>query len=215
MLNFFMEQKKTPKTKQRIKDCAVSLFNKTDTLSVTTNHIAREAGISPGNLYYHYKNKEDILKDIYRDMSDTFESFQSFDLILKSDNPLKELDRVFDKFGELFFEYRFMVRDLNTLTAIYPELKGMFLKRQKKRIEQIELLIRYFISLGIFEDVEDSEINLRARLNWFISSYWHFFSQTTGNSIEEAIKESKQIVFKINIYPYLTQKGKMMLDQGN
>lgn len=206
-----MEKKKRSKTKQKIKKTAIELFNETDTLSVTTNHIAKKASMSPGNLYYHYKNKEDIIKDIYADMSDTFESFNSFELILNSDNPLKVLDEMFSKYGELFLEYRFMMRDMNTLIALYPELKEMFLIRQEKRIGQIESLIRYFISLGIFEDTSDEEINLRARLNWFISSYWHFFSQTTGKSLEEAIKESKEIVFKINIYPYLTQKGKEML----
>ncbi|MEA3352349.1 MAG: TetR/AcrR family transcriptional regulator [Campylobacterota bacterium] len=206
-----MEKKKTSKTKQKIKLCAIELFNDSDTLSITTNHIAKKAGISPGNLYYHYKNKEDIIKDIYSDMSDTFESFNSFELIQKSQNPIRELDSMFDRYGKLFWEYRFMMRDINTLMVLYPKLKEMFLERQNKRIVQIEGVIRYFISLGIFEKADDDEINLRARLNWFISSYWHFFSLTTGNSIEEAIKESKLIVFKINIYPYLTQKGKDMI----
>lgn len=207
-----MEKKKRSKTKEKIKRAAIELFNETDTLSVTTNHIAKKASMSPGNLYYHYKNKEDIIKDIYADMSETFENFNSFELILNSDNPLKVLDEMFSKYGKLFLEYRFMMRDMNTLIALYPELNKMFLTRQEKRIEQIESLIRYFISLGIFEQTSDEEINLRARLNWFISSYWHFFSQTTGRSLEEAIKESKEIVFKINIYPYLSDKGKGMLD---
>lgn len=169
--------------------------------------------MSPGNLYYHYKNKEEIIKDIYTDMSDTFESFNSFESIQKNSNPLAELSTVFDRFGELFWEYRFMMRDINTLNALYPELKEMFLQRQEKRIVQIENLIRYFIALGIFEEADEQEINLRARLNWFISSYWHFFSQSTGKTISEAIKETKQIVFKINIYPYLTQKGKELIKE--
>jgi AcrR family transcriptional regulator len=208
-----MEKRKKSKTKEKIKKAAIELFNDSDTLSTSTNHIASYTGISPGNLYYHYKDKEDIIKDIYSDMSEKFESFNSFELILNSDNPLKVLDEMFFKYGELFLEYRFMMRDMNTLIALYPELKEMFLIRQEKRIEQIESLIRYFISLGIFEDTSDEEINLRARLNWFISSYWHFFSQTTGKSLEEAIVESKEIVFKINIYPYLTNKGKKMLER--
>ena len=211
MLNFFMEKKKTSKTKQKIKLSAIKLFNEIDTLSITTNHIAKEAGLSPGNLYYHYKNKEDIIVDIYTDMSNTFERLNSFDIMLKSDNPLKILDEMFDMYGKLFFEYSFMMRDMNTLVATYPRLKEMFLQRQEKRIVQIESLIRYFISLDIFEQTDDEDINLRARLNWFISSYWHFFAQTTGKSMEEAISESKKIVFKINIYPYLTQKGREML----
>ncbi len=54
-------------TKTKIKNSAVHLFNTQETLSVTTNHIAKEAGICPGNLYYHYKNKEEIVTDLYLD----------------------------------------------------------------------------------------------------------------------------------------------------
>ena len=55
-----MKTKISP-TKQKIKKAAIELFNNQDTLSVTTNHIAKQAKISPGNLYYHYKNKEEII----------------------------------------------------------------------------------------------------------------------------------------------------------
>ncbi len=214
MIKSNMEKKKTSKTKQKIKQAAMELFNEADTLSISTNHISKKLGMSPGNLYYHYKNKEEIIKDIYTDMSDTFESFNSFESIQNSPNPLVELSTMFDRFGELFWEYRFMMRDINTLTALYPKLKEMFLQKQEKRISQIENLIRFLIASGIFEEADDEDINLRARLNWFISSYWHFFSQSTGKSINEAINETKQIVFKVNIYPYLTQKGKAMAQKS-
>ena len=60
--------KKESITKKKIKKQALMLFNENDTFSITTNHIAIAAKISSGNLYYHYKNKEDIILDIYQDM---------------------------------------------------------------------------------------------------------------------------------------------------
>ena len=182
MIKSNMEKKKTSKTKQKIKQAAMELFNEADTLSISTNHISKKLGMSPGNLYYHYKNKEEIIKDIYTDMSDTFESFNSFEKIKNGSNPLLELSNMFDAYGKLFWEYRFMMRDINTLTALYPQLKEMFLQRQEKRIIQIEELIRFFIAAGIFEEADELEINLRARLNWFISSYWHFFCPKHGKN---------------------------------
>ncbi len=64
MIYLKMEKTKID-TKIKIKNSAIHLFNTQETLSVSTNHIAKEANISPGNLYYHYKNKEEIVTDLY------------------------------------------------------------------------------------------------------------------------------------------------------
>lgn len=198
-------KKKNP-TKIKIKNSAIELFNTGDTLSTTTNHIAEFANISPGNLYYHYKDKGDIIKEIYLDMSSEFESFNSFEYILSSDNPLQALWDMFDKYSELFYKYKFLMRDISTLMTIYPDIKEEFLKRQEKRIAQIEGLYKYLMSKDIIEIPED-EIHLRAKLNWFISGYWHLFTSTTGEITKESIKETKTIIFKMQLYPNLTASG--------
>ncbi|MCP4396089.1 MAG: helix-turn-helix transcriptional regulator, partial [bacterium] len=41
-------------TKSRIIKTAVRLFNEQGTRAISTRHIARELGMSPGNLYYHF-----------------------------------------------------------------------------------------------------------------------------------------------------------------
>ena len=47
-------------TKDKIIHTSIELFNRHGERAITTNHIASHMGISPGNLYYHFKNKEDI-----------------------------------------------------------------------------------------------------------------------------------------------------------
>ena len=48
-------------TKEKIIETSIKLFNEKGCLNTSTRHIADELGISVGNLYYHFKNKEDIL----------------------------------------------------------------------------------------------------------------------------------------------------------
>lgn len=206
-------KKKISATKEKIKRTATHLFNANDSLSITTNHIAKELGISPGNLYYHYKNKEEIIREIYADMSQTFESFQSFELILGSANPLKEMHEMFDKYTELFWEYRFLMRDAAVLMAFDVELKDIFATNQARRIVQIESLIRFLIDKEILEGIPEEQITKRARLHWFISAYWQVFTSTYNTVSKESIDEAKEMLFKLQIYPFLSQKGKALLEE--
>jgi AcrR family transcriptional regulator len=208
-----MNTEKKLTTKERIKQTTITLFNEKDTLSVNTNHIAKAMNISPGNLYYHYKNKEEIIREIYDEMSKTFDSFNSFEAILTSGNPLLALDRMFDRYGEMFWEYRFLMRDASVLMALDPKLKEAFASNQEKRIAQIAGVIKYLISEEIMVNIPKEEIPLRARLYWFVSAYWQIFASTTGEVTRESIREAKEVLFAIHIAPFLSQKGKKLMEE--
>ena len=55
-------------TLERILDAALTLFNEGGTAVASTNHIAAACGISPGNLYYHFRNKEEIIRALFERM---------------------------------------------------------------------------------------------------------------------------------------------------
>jgi AcrR family transcriptional regulator len=200
------------KTKEKIKKTALMLFNENDTISITTNHIAKDAKISPGNLYYYYKNKEEIITDLYLQMSNEFEEFNSFKLIAHANNPLEVLSQMYDNYGNLFFKYKFLIRDIGALLALYPNLKELFSQRQNKRLAQIESLLNYFLELDIIQ-IEKEDIPLTAKLNWFIPTYWQLFTSVDGNISHDSINEVKHIVFTILLKPILTKKGQELLEQ--
>ena len=64
-------------THQLITESAISLFNAETVAAVSTNHIAEAAGISPGNLYYHFGNREEIVRAIFETMVPEWQSVWS------------------------------------------------------------------------------------------------------------------------------------------
>ncbi len=108
------------KTRDRILECALTLFNREGEPNVSTLEIANEMGISPGNLYYHFHGKEPIILEL-------FERFQN-DLAPLLDPPLDvELSAedywlFLHLIVERLAQYRFLFQDLSNLAGRLPKL---------------------------------------------------------------------------------------------
>ncbi len=135
-----MASKKAQQTRRRILDCSLDLFNLQGEPSVTTNAIADELDISPGNLHYHFPKKADIVVSLFGEFCDKMNS--TLDLAPKGGFDLEG----FWWFQHLLFEtighYRFAVRDINTLLERYPQLHKSHDKlMQRERVVAAELLL--------------------------------------------------------------------------
>ncbi|AHC33029.1 TetR family transcriptional regulator [Pseudomonas fluorescens] len=112
------------KTRDRILECALQLFNQKGEPNVSTMEVANEMGISPGNLYYHFHGKEPLVLGL-------FERFQS-ELMPLLDPPADAQLEAEDYwlFLHLIIEhmahYRFLFQDLSNLAGRLPKLaKGI------------------------------------------------------------------------------------------
>lgn len=110
------------KTKDKIILTSLELFNNSSVSDVTTNHIAKELNISPGNLYFHFRNKEEIIRQIFKNMcAETYALWRG----KKGQKAMHPLELI-EKNYELFWKYRFFHREMYFLRERDPQLGRMW-----------------------------------------------------------------------------------------
>ena len=108
-------------TYTRIIDASLALFNEEGERNISTNHIAAHLGISPGNLYYHFRNKDEIIVQLFKRYSEALLAYLN-EAVLPSDveDSINYMAGIYD----VMWEYRFLFSDVNTLLARSAELLG-------------------------------------------------------------------------------------------
>lgn len=105
------------KTRDRILDTSLRLFNDGGLAVVSTNRIATEVAISPGNLYYHFKNKERIVDSLVRRFELRAEPITAS---LPTVSSVDDLWLSLHLMIELIHAFRFVFRDADFLIREYP-----------------------------------------------------------------------------------------------
>ena len=115
---------KRSKTKEKILRTAQALFNNEGESAVSAVDIASVMGISPGNLYYHYKGKDEIIIELFSD----FEAEIKQVLTSPVSAPLKLEDNwvyLYIIFEEIY-DFRFFYKNQSQLIERIPSLRGPF-----------------------------------------------------------------------------------------
>ena len=121
-------------TRQRILDAALAMFNAQGEPHVTTNHIADELEISPGNLYYHFRNKDDIIEQLFARYEGRMDTALTapVDRLPGLEDIWLQLHLVF----ECIWDYRFLYRDLVEILSRNRRLRIRFARILKRADEQ-------------------------------------------------------------------------------
>lgn len=162
-------------TYHRIIDASLQLFNEQGERVISTNHIAAHLGISPGNLYYHFANKDEIIIQLFKRYSSTL-----LEYLTKTDLPENVVGCVDYMNGVLsiMWEYRFLFSDVNTLLSRSAALVGKH--NEFTHVQITPLLVKLLSRLqekGLIQIDEIGKQNLAINL-WMITKYWFDFDNS-------------------------------------
>ena len=165
-----MAEKKRPRrTRERILETSLALFNRQGAPQVTTADIADEMNISPGNLYYHFGNKDEIIDELCA-------AFEARVLPLFADPHGRHLD-IDDLWLwlHLLFEqmwaYRFLFHDLDLLTSRNRALGTRFGALVRKGAATVVEWCRGMVDAGTMH-ASSREIDALAQNVMLVAAYW-------------------------------------------
>lgn len=186
-------------TKDRVVAMAIRLFNERGTSAVTTNHVAAELGMSPGNLYYHYRNKEDLIRAAFDRMND-----EADDLWSSPFGPVGiDVAKLLEGNLRLFERYAFFARELPSLLYADETLRTRYKKIVARRRGEVERALERLCESQLMNDPGDEA---RARLVdacWVFSLNWLGYAEISGEKIGvDQVRQGALIVLEI-LRPHL------------
>lgn len=164
--------KKAPRrTAERILEVTLELFNRFGEPNVSTTLISSELRISPGNLYYHYPAKDELINSLF----DRFEKAAQ-ELMAAGDGVRDVEDAWFflHSLFELIWQYRFLYRDLNDLLSKNRRLETHFQLVLRNKTRAIRGMLEGMKRSGALR-MEREEMEPTATSMVVVLTYWLSF----------------------------------------
>lgn len=177
------------KTRDRIIHASLELFNARGERNVTTNHIAAHLGISPGNLYYHFRNKPAIVAALF----DQYQALVDGFLRSPADRAMTVADKTFylEALLAAMWHYRFLHRDLEHQLEADPALAAQYRRFSRHCLTQAQAVYRGFVEAGILI-LDERQLEALTLNSWIIMTAWVRFLCTScresGDLSEEMLR---------------------------
>jgi AcrR family transcriptional regulator len=177
--------KKAPRrTAERILEVTLELFNRFGEPNVSTTLISAELGISPGNLYYHYPAKDELINSLF----DRYEA--ALNELLNASDGVRDVEDAWffmHTLFELIWQYRFLYRDLNDLLSKNRRLETHFQWVLKNKTRSVKALLDGMSRSGAIH-IDSREIEATATSMVVVLTYWLSFEYVKDprNALEPA-----------------------------
>jgi AcrR family transcriptional regulator len=164
--------KKAPRrTAERILEVTLELFNRFGEPNVSTTLISAELGISPGNLYYHYPAKDELINSLF----DRYE--KALNELLNASDGVRDVEDAWffmHTLFELIWQYRFLYRDLNDLLSKNRRLETHFQWVLKNKTRSVRAMLDSMNRSGAIQ-IDSREMEPTATSMVVVLTYWLSF----------------------------------------
>lgn len=202
---------RTQRTRARVLAESLKLFNERGEPNVTTGMIAGALDISPGNLYYHFRNKDQIVEELFARLEARID--------VDPGPPSSGAEAIEDLWLYLhltlegIWDYRFVYRNLDDLLARNRRLRERFNRIADRKIAAITALCEALVRSGLMR-AREHEIRALAANVLVVSTYWLNFRALRAGRPSQAA-DIGQAAFQVMalVAPYLAGEARAHLDR--
>ena len=194
------------KTRDRILITSLALFNEEGEADTTTLDIANELDISPGNLYYHFKGKDEIIAELFQQ----YEMAIGGTLAAPIEKPLSR-DRSDVEANWYFlyvvmeemYQYRFLYHNLDNLLQRYPDIRQRFQRLIQLKRAALYAICQALLEQAVIEARDQQLLGLVDNMTLGLT-FWLNFDELLHGAREPAITIHQGVLQLMTmIAPYL------------
>ncbi|HSW82425.1 MAG TPA: TetR/AcrR family transcriptional regulator [Usitatibacter sp.] len=196
---------RTERTRRRILDESLRLFNEHGEEGVTTADIAAALGISPGNLYYHYRNKEQIVTELFARLEERLDIEPRVDA--DAAQAIEDLWLYLHLVLEAIWDFRFFYHNLHGVARRDRRLAQRFNRIAGRKLASIEALCNGLAAQGALH-ASGEEIHALARNVLLVATYWLDFQALRRGRGDAADPGRGAYQVMMLIAPYLAPEAR-------
>jgi AcrR family transcriptional regulator len=198
------------RTRDRILETARNLFNDEGLAQVSTNRIATELDISPGNLHYHFKKKEVLVAWLLRRLT---ESLRPFADSHESVEAIEDLWMTMHLALEVIDQYRFILRDVDFLVREYPALVVPLRELVGRRIAAMRAVLEKLRGLQVI-DATDEQLTALVLQAVLANTAWHSFENLLPVGARGSVSGTRAVAYHLLVMlsPYVNEASRPYLD---
>jgi AcrR family transcriptional regulator len=202
---------RTQRTVERILAGSLRLFNSEGEGNVTTGMIVDALEMSPGNLYYHFRNKEQIVEALFR-------RFEARMDVEPRGSPhtaqaIEDLWLYLHLALEAIWEYRFIYRNLDDLLARNRRLRDVYNRIVERKLAAFGALCNGLVAAGAMR-ASPEEIHALGRNVIVVATYWLNFQSIRRRRDDVSADDLGEGAYQVLslVAPYLRGEARAHLD---